>query len=70
MTGISMMTLNQFCARNGISRDVAEKCLKGESKSYPPLSAKRVKKPGSKGPGRIYVTAEQEQAWKDAIPDA
>ena len=66
---ISMMTLEVFAQRNGISRRQAERCKNGESKSFPPLVVKRVKVPGSKGPGRIYVTVEQEQAWKDAIPD-
>ena len=65
-----MMTLDQFAERNGIHRKTAERCIKGESKTYPPLKAKRVKRPGSKGPGRLYITAEAEQAWKDAIPDA
>ena len=70
MSGVSMMTLNQFAERNGINRKTAERCIKGESKTYPPLKVKRVRKPGSNGPGRIYVTAEAEQEWKDAIPDA
>lgn len=69
MSDISMMTLNQFAERNGISRRTAERCMKGESTSYPHLFVKKVRKPGSRQP-RIYVTAEQEKAWKDAIPDA
>lgn len=70
MSSISMMTLDQFAERNAIHRRTAERCMKGEDTTFPPLQVKRVRKPGSKGPGRLYVTAEAEQAWKDAIPDA
>lgn len=70
MSDISMMTLKEFCERNAISWSTALRCKDGTSESYPPLAVKRVKAPGSKGPGRLYVTAEAEQAWKDAIPDA
>ncbi len=70
MSDVSMMTLDQFAQRNAISRDTAERCMKSESDSYPNLVVKRVKKKGSKGPGRIYVTVEQEAAWRNALPDA
>lgn len=68
MSDISMMTLDQFAERNGISRRTAERCMKGESDSYPPLFVKKVQKPGS-SKSRIYVTIEQERDWKDAIPN-
>ncbi|WRS30562.1 hypothetical protein U6G28_02430 [Actinomycetaceae bacterium MB13-C1-2] len=67
---ISMMTLDEFARRNSISRDTAERCMKGQGDPYPDLTVKRVKKKGSKGPGRIYVTARQELAWQDAMQDA
>ena len=70
MSGVSMMTLDEFAKRNAIHRRTAERCMKGEDTTFPPLKVKRVRKPGSNGPGRIYVTAEAEQEWKDAIPDA
>lgn len=69
-SGISMMTLATFAERNGISLATAERCAKGTSRSFPPLSVKRAKAEGSRGPGRLYVTVEAEQAWKDAIPNA
>ena len=69
MSGISMMTLDVFAERNSISRRTAERCADGTSTSYPPLNVKRVRKPGSKSRGRVYVTAEAEQEWKDAIPN-
>lgn len=70
MNGISMMTPEDFARRNAVSRDTVERCINGKSKTYPPLKAKRVRAPGSRGPGRLYITAEAEQEWKNAIPDA
>lgn len=63
-----MMTLDQFAELHGITRRTAERCLKGESKSYPPLKAKRART--GTGPGRIYITAEQAAEWRAQLEDA
>ena len=64
-----LMTVAEFCRLHGISETTARDCINGTSKSYPALSVKRVRKSGS-AKSRIYVTAEQAAAWRDALQDA
>lgn len=64
-----MMSVAEFCRLHGIGETAARECINGTSKSYPPLSVKRVRKPGS-AKSRIYITAEQAAEWRAALQDA
>ncbi len=64
-----MMSVAEFARLHGIGETAVRECIAGESKSYPPLTVKRVRKPGSKK-SRIYVTAEQAAEWRAALKDA
>ena len=64
-----MMSVEDFAKLHGISPDVTRECIRGESQTYPPLNAKRARKPGSKK-SRLYITAEAAAEWRAALPDA
>jgi len=62
------MNVEEFARLHGISESTVRACIAGKSESYPPLVAKRVRKPGSKS-SRIYITAEQAADWRSQLPD-
>lgn len=64
-----MMSVTEFAALHGVGETTVRECIDGTSKSYPPLSVKRVRKPGS-AKSRVYITAEQAAEWRAALPDA
>ncbi|HLR97221.1 MAG TPA: hypothetical protein VK053_22050 [Jiangellaceae bacterium] len=68
--GPLLMTVRQFADLHGIGETTVRECIAGTSKSYPPLTVKRVKRKGSRTPGRLYITAEQAAAWRAALQDA
>lgn len=64
-----MMTIQEFADLHGIDPKTVYRCVDGISESYPPLRAKRARKPGSKK-SRLYITAEAAAEWRAALPDA
>lgn len=65
-----LYTVDDLVASTGLSETTIRDCIKGRSTTYPPLQAKRIKKTGSAGAGRLYVTRQQAEAWLAAFPDA
>ena len=61
-----MMSVAEFAQLHGVGETTVRDCIAGISKTYPPLMAKRVGKTKT----RIYITAEQAAAWRDALDDA
>ncbi|WP_313280957.1 hypothetical protein [Timonella senegalensis] len=62
-----MMTVSQFAELHNVSETTVRRCIAGTSESYPPLAAKRG---GTKKKPRIYITAEQAEAWRNALRNA
>lgn len=69
-TGRLLYQVEDLAAATGLSETTIRDCIRGVSATYPPLQAKRVKKDGSRGSGRIYITREQAEAWLAQFPDA
>lgn len=65
-----MMSVAEFARLHGVGETVVRECIAGTSDVYPPLTVKRAKRAGTRGRGRIYITAEQAAAWRAALPDA
>lgn len=64
-----LMTVAEFAQLHHVSETTVRQCIASESDSYPPLKAKRVRKPGSKR-SLVYITSEAARAWRDALADA
>ena len=64
-----MMSVRQFADLHGVSETTVRECIAGTSESYPPLTVKRVRRPGSQK-SHIYITAEQAAEWRAALNDA
>lgn len=67
--GPLMMTVADFARLHSVGETTVRECIAGTSDTYPPLTVKRVRKPGS-SKSRIYITAEQAAAWRAALHDA
>lgn len=65
----ALMSPDDFAKWHGIDRKTVDRCIAAASDSYPPLKAKRVRKPGSKV-SRIYITAEAAAEWRANLKDA
>lgn len=65
----AMYSVADFAADHGVSESTVRDCIRGESAAYPPLKAKRVRRPGSKR-SLIYITAEAAAEWRAALADA
>ena len=61
-----MMSVAEFAQLHGVGETTVREGIAGTSKTYQPLMAKRVGKTKT----RIYITAEQAAAWRDALDDA
>ena len=64
-----LYTVDELAATTGLSASTIRACIAGVSETYPPLRAKRVRKPGSKR-SQIHITADAAREWLDAFPDA
>lgn len=65
-----LYTVDDLIQATGLKETTIRDCIAGRSKNYPPLTAKRIKAQGSNGPGRLYITRQQAEAWLAAFPDA
>ena len=63
----AMSSVATFAALTGLSAERIRRCIKATTADrygWPPLPAKRLPN------GEYRITAEQGQAWIDALPDA